>query len=138
MIVITGHGDVPIAVRAMKAGAVDFIEKPFNDQTLLDRVRYAIDLDARRRADRREELEVRRRMDRLSPRERQVMERVVAGRFNKEIAEDLGISPKTIEVHRAHVMEKMEADSVATLVRMAMVVDQHHRSGKSASDTAAN
>lgn len=138
VIVITGHGDVPIAVRAMKAGAVDFIEKPFNDQTLLDRVRYAIDLDARRRADRREELEVRRRMDRLSPRERQVMERVVAGRFNKEIAEDLGISPKTIEVHRAHVMEKMEANSVATLVRMAMVVDQHHRSGKSASDTAAN
>ncbi len=124
VIVITGHGDVPVAVRAMKAGAIDFIEKPFNDQTLLDRVHDAIDLDARQRAARVAEMQLRARMDRLSPREREVMGMVVAGKLNKDIAKALGLSHKTVEVHRAHVMEKMEADSVAMLVRMAMMADR--------------
>jgi two-component system response regulator FixJ len=131
VIVITGHGDVPVAVRAMKAGAIDFIEKPFSDQTLLDRVRFAMDLDANQRRDRMEELEVRRRVDRLSSREREVMEQVVEGKLNKEIAEELGLSPKTIEVHRAHVMDKMEADSVAMLVRMVMVLSRTSRGSSS-------
>lgn len=121
VIVITGHGDVPVAVRAMKAGAIDFIEKPFSDQTLLDRVRYGLELDARQRTQESEELRLRQRLSRLTPREREVMHMVVRGKLNKQIASDLGLSHKTIEVHRAHVMEKMEADSVAMLVRMAMI-----------------
>lgn len=123
-IVITGHGDVPVAVRAMKAGALDFIEKPFSDQTLLDRIREAMDKDEQLHALRARCDVLVERYDRLTNREREVMQLVVAGRLNKQIAAELGLSHKTIEVHRAHVMDKMQADSLADLVRMAVVLEE--------------
>lgn len=123
-IIITGHGDVPIAVRAMKGGALDFIEKPFSDQVLLDRVREALTRDERYRELALRHDEIAQRYERLSRREREVMELVVQGRLNKQIAADLDLSHKTIEVHRAHAMEKMEADSLADLVRMAVVLEE--------------
>lgn len=119
-IVITGHGDVPMAVEAMKAGAMDFIEKPFEDIVLLDAVGRAIaDLDQRklREAD---AADVRVRVDTLSERERQIMEAIVAGLPNKTIAYDLDISPRTVEVHRANVMAKMQARNLPELVRMVL------------------
>ncbi|MCW5889652.1 MAG: response regulator transcription factor [bacterium] len=119
-IVITGHAEVPMAVRAVKAGALDFIEKPFSDQLLLDRVRQAIDVDRRQREQRARRDEARRRVALLTAREREVMDLVVAGRANKEIAAALGLSPKTVEVHRARVMEKMDVDSLAELIRVAL------------------
>lgn len=120
VIVITGHGDVPAAVRAMKAGAIDFVEKPFDDQRLLDCIQEAIERDTRERESRKVHSEVRRRFERLTPRECQVMSMVVQGKLNKQIAAELGLSPKTVEVHRAHVMSKMEANSLAELVHMSM------------------
>ncbi len=123
-IVITGHGDVSAAVRAMKAGVVDFIEKPFSDMVLLDRIREAMSIDEKLRSDRGKLDEIRRRMERLTRRETQVLDAVVAGKLNKQIASDLGLSHKTIEVHRAHVMEKMEAASLAELVRMYVAVQE--------------
>jgi FixJ family two-component response regulator len=119
-IVVTGHAEVPMAVRAVKAGAIDFIEKPFSDQLLLDRVRQGIDMDRRERDGRERRGEVLRRLGLLTQREREVLDLVVAGRANKEIAATLHLSPKTVEVHRAHVMEKMQASSVAELVRLAL------------------
>jgi len=119
-IVITGHAEVPMAVRAVKAGAIDFIEKPFSDQLLLDRVRQGIELDRQERESRAQRTEVARRLGSLTHREREVLDLVVAGKANKEIASALRLSPKTVEVHRAHVMEKMEASSVAELVRLAL------------------
>lgn len=124
VIVITGHGEVPVAVRALKAGAFDFIEKPFSEKLLLDRIRDAIHESTRhqRLAQGREAILAR--LQRLSPRERQVMELVVQGKLNKQIAAELGLSPKTVEVHRAHVMNKMEADSLAELVRLAIELER--------------
>jgi FixJ family two-component response regulator len=119
-IVVTGHAEVPMAVRAVKAGAIDFIEKPFSDQLLLDRVRQGIDMDRRERDGRARRGEVLRRMGLLTQREREVLDLVVAGKPNKEIAATLHLSPKTVEVHRAHVMEKMQASSVAELVRLSL------------------
>jgi two-component system response regulator FixJ len=119
-IVVTGHAEVPMAVRAVKAGAIDFIEKPFSDQLLLDRVRQGIEMDHREREGRARRGEVLRRMGLLTQREREVLDLVVAGRANKEIAATLHLSPKTVEVHRAHVMDKMQASSVAELVRLAL------------------
>ncbi|WP_432797627.1 response regulator FixJ [Poriferisphaera sp. WC338] len=124
VIIITGHGDVPVAIRAMKAGALDFIEKPFSDQVLLDRIRDALEADAERRESQMQRGEVESRLKRLTPRERQVMDLVVQGRLNKQIAAELDLSHKTIEVHRAHVMEKMNAGSLAELVRMAVVIER--------------
>lgn len=123
VIIITGHADVTMAVRAMKAGAVDFVEKPFSDQVLLDKVQRAIELDAQRHARRAEVEQVRRRMKLLSPREETVMRKVVEGKSNRAIAAELGLSQKTVEVHRAHVMAKVKAPSLAHLVRMAMVAE---------------
>lgn len=120
VIIITGHGDVPVAVRAMKAGAVDFIEKPFNDQLLLDRVREALERDQQRQHKVTERQQVQGRLARLTPRERQVMDLVIQGKLNKQIAAQLNLSPKTVEVHRAHVMDKMEAGSLAELVRITL------------------
>src|SRR5262245_25208002 len=120
-ILITGHAEVPSAVRAVKAGAIDFIEKPFSDEVLLDRVRQGIEMDRQEREARERRAEVVRRLGLLTQREREVLELVVAGRPNKEIAATLGLSPKTVEVHRAHVMEKMQATSVAELVRLALI-----------------
>ncbi len=120
IIIITGHGDVPMAVRAMKAGAVDFIEKPFNDEMLLDSIRNALARDSEDRARQAQRAEVAARLAQLTPREYQVMGMVADGKANKEIAQQLGVSAKTVEAHRARVMEKMQAKSLAQLVRMVM------------------
>lgn len=120
VIILTGHGDVPMAVRAMKQGALDFIEKPFNDQKLLDTVHRALALarEQRRREGSRQAAE--QRLATLTPREREVMELVVAGKSNKEVATTLAISIKTVETHRARIMEKLEVDSLAALVRLSL------------------
>ncbi len=119
VIIVTGHADVLTAVRAMKAGAVDFIEKPFNDQLLLDHIQRCIEQDSKRRDAKARENEIVGRYQRLTSRQRRVMELVAAGRSNKMIADDLGISLKTVEAHRAKVMERMQAASLADLVKMA-------------------
>ena len=122
-IIMTGHGDVPMAVRAMKAGAFDFIEKPFNDQVLLDRLAEAI-AQARRSGDTAAGRRLAAaRYAQLTPREREVMAGIVAGRLTKLIADDLGLSVRTVEIHRAHIMEKMQASSLSALVRMAMLLE---------------
>lgn len=123
IIVITGHGDVPMAVRAVKAGAVDFIEKPFNDQLLLDAVHRAIEQDAERRGRASRLADIRARLDKLTPREREILNMVVAGNRNKVIAIDLGISQSTVEAHRAKVMEKMDASSLSDLMRMMLALN---------------
>ena len=115
---ITGHGDVPMAVDAMKSGALDFIQKPFRDQDLLDRIHQALERDQLHREDNRETAEIRGRVARLTGRETEVMHRVVKGQANKVIALDLGVSQRTVEIHRARVMQKMGARSLAELVRM--------------------
>ncbi len=120
VIVITGHGDVPTAVRAMKLGAVDLIEKPFNDQLLLDRIQECIRQDADNRRERASRAEIVDRFKTLSPREREVMDLVVDGKSNKVIARQLGTSPKTIEAQRANVMRKLGTGSLAELVQMAV------------------
>lgn len=117
IIFMTGHGDVPMATRAMKAGAFDFIEKPFQGQTLLARVREALERDARELRRQAQRSEAAARLARLSPREREVLERVAAGQYNKVIAAELGISLSTVEIHRKRVMEKLEADSLSDLIR---------------------
>ena len=117
LIFITGHGDVPMAVDAMKSGALDFIEKPFRDQELLDRVHQALTWDKERRTKNLEILAIRERLATLTPRETEVMERVAQGQANKVIAMDLEVSQRTVEIHRARVMEKMGVRSVAKLVR---------------------
>ncbi len=124
VIMITGHGDVPMAVRAVKAGAVDFIEKPFNDQTLLDAVHRAFDQDARNRGQASRLADIQERLTRLTPREREILDQVIAGKRNKVIAADLEISQSTVEAHRAKVMEKMEASSLSDLMRMMMAIDR--------------
>lgn len=121
VLVMTGHGDVALAVEAMKAGAVDFIEKPFDDKVLLAAIRAAL---AQRSSDRERGAhveEVRTRLRSLSERERQVLDGLVAGKPNKIIAHDLGISARTVEIYRANVMSKMQADSLSALVRMALL-----------------
>ncbi|HEY7041126.1 MAG TPA: response regulator transcription factor [Methylomirabilota bacterium] len=119
IVFITGHGNVPTSVRAMKGGAVDFLQKPFNDQELLDSVQRALRRSGEERAERAERSELERRVGSLTPREREVLMLVVAGMLNKQIADKLGIAEKTIKVHRGRVMEKMQADSIADLVRMS-------------------
>ncbi len=118
IIFITGHGDVPMAVEAMQKGAVDFIQKPFRDQELLDRIHLALRTDEERRAEAQRVDEVRQLIDRLTQREHEVFELVVTGKPNKVIAYELGVSQRTVEIHRARVMEKMQARSLADLVRM--------------------
>lgn len=120
VIFITGHGDIPMAVDAMRRGAADFITKPFRDQDLLDRIREAISTDAEQRGRHAEISEIRKRLARLTPREKEVMELVVEGKPNKVIAMDLDVSERTVEIHRARVMGKMEADSLPHLVQMAL------------------
>ncbi len=119
IIILTGHADVPMAVRAMKSGAIDFIEKPFSDQLLLDQVNLAMERDAKNRAKKAGEADLSQRIEALSSRERTVMLGVAAGKSSKTIALELGLSQKTIEVHRAHLMAKVRAASVAELVQLA-------------------
>jgi FixJ family two-component response regulator len=131
IIFITGHGDVPMAVAAMKAGATDFIQKPFRDQDLIDRIHKALEADKERRAARAETETIRERLALLTPRETEVMERVVKGQANKVIAMDLGVSQRTVELHRARVMRKLKMRSLAELVH---AVD---KLGPAAIDTAS-
>lgn len=121
IIFVSAHGDVPMVARAMREGAFDFLQKPFNEQHLLDRVQEAVQVAARRRDERNWLADVQGRLDSLTARERDVMEGMVAGRLNKQIADDLGISMKTVEQHRARVMEKLRVESLAELVRMVVL-----------------
>jgi len=122
VIFITGHGDIPMAVEAMQHGAFDFLQKPFRDQELLDRVQRALVRDADYRTRLRQTDRIRERLASLSPREREVLDLVTQGKANKMVAGDLGLSQRTVEIHRAHVMQKMEAGSLAELVRMKIAV----------------
>jgi FixJ family two-component response regulator len=119
IIFITGHGDIPMSVQAMKAGAMEFLTKPFRDQDLLDAVEQALEVDRATRSQRAEISEIQNRYRSLTPREREVLDLAVAGRLNKQIAAELGTSEKTINIHRSQVMHKMMANSLAELVRMA-------------------
>jgi len=123
IIIITGHGDVPMSVRAMKAGAVDFIEKPFNDELLLESIRSALEIDCEQRMIQAERAMIATNLEQLTPREHEVMEMVTDGKANKEIAVALGVSAKTVEAHRARVMEKMQAPSLAALVKMVITAN---------------
>ncbi len=124
IVFITGHGDVPMAVEAMQHGAVDFIQKPFRDQDLIDRINQALEKDRDNRAGLKERDAIRHRMQQLTPREREVLELVTQGKANKVIAGDLNVSQRTVEIHRARVMEKMGASSLAHLVRMVIEADR--------------
>ena len=119
IIFITGHGDIPMSVRAMKAGAVEFLTKPFRDQDLLDAIQQALERDRRARSQQADSADLRNRFHSLTPREAEVFELVVKGLLNKQIALQLGTSEITIKLHRRQVMEKMQADSLADLVRMS-------------------
>ena len=120
IIFVSAHGDVPMVARAMRDGAFDFLQKPFNEQALLDRVQEAVQFAAAQRAARARLAEIQLRINSLTARESDVMAGMVAGRLNKQIAEDLGISMKTVEQHRARVMEKLQVDSLAELVRLVV------------------
>jgi two-component system, LuxR family, response regulator FixJ len=128
IVFITGHGDVPMAVEAMKRGAVDFIRKPFRDQELLDRIHEALAQEADQRAQARTLDDLHQRVASLTPREREVFLRVADGQANKVVAIELGISERTVEIHRSQVMQKTRARSLADLVRMKLLLDQAERS----------
>ena len=123
VILVTGHGDIPMAVQAMKDGAFDFLQKPFRDQDLLDRINGALKQDAENRAVVERHADLKRRFESLTPREREVAALVVDGKANKVIAIDLGLSERTVEIHRANVMEKMGARSIAHLVKMHLTLN---------------
>jgi FixJ family two-component response regulator len=122
VVFITGHGDIPMAVEAMQHGAFDFLQKPFRDQDLIDRVQRALERDAATRAQLKQTDNIRAHLETLTPRERQVLELMTAGKSNKLMAHELGASQRTVEVHRARVMEKMAAHSLAQLVRMTLIL----------------
>jgi FixJ family two-component response regulator len=126
VIFITGHGDIPMSVRAMKAGAVEFLTKPFREQDLLDAVQIGLDRDRARRSLEKTTSEVRTNFETLTPREQEVISFVTAGLMNKQIAAELGVSEVTVKVHRGNVMKKMGAQSLADLVRMADVLEIPH------------
>ncbi len=123
IIFVTGHGDVPMAVEAMQQGAVDFVQKPYREQELLDKISQAMDLDAESRSSLQQRQHILERMQGLTPREQDVMRLMVDGKANKVIAIDLDISQRTVEIHRARVMEKLTANSLAHLVRMYLTVE---------------
>jgi FixJ family two-component response regulator len=119
IIFVTGHGDIPMSVQAMKAGAVEFLTKPFRDQDLLDAIRHAIARDRIARRQHARNVDLRKRYELLSPREREVFKCVISGMLNKQIADELGTTERTIKFHRGHIMQKMQGNSLADLVRMA-------------------
>jgi FixJ family two-component response regulator len=123
VIFVSGHGSVDSAVHAMRAGAVDFLQKPFDDQEVLDVIQRTLERDRRHRASLAEQDRIVERVKLLTPREREVMQRVVSGQANKVIAIELGVSERTVEIHRSRVMQKMEAESLPHLVRMALFVE---------------
>jgi two-component system, LuxR family, response regulator FixJ len=129
VIFITGHGDVPMAVEAMQAGAFDFLQKPFRDQELIDRIQRALEKDRANRAALSERSLVHERLQSLTPREREVLVMVSSGKANKVMASDMGVSQRTVEIHRARVMEKMGASSLAQLVRMVMDLEEDSADG---------
>jgi RNA polymerase sigma factor (sigma-70 family) len=118
IVFVTGHGDIPMSVRAMKAGAIEFLTKPYRDQDLLDAVRIALEQDRARREQERDLTDLHQRFDSLTPREQEVISMVVSGMLNKQIAGELGTAENTVKVHRSRAMEKMNAQSFADLVRM--------------------
>jgi len=124
VIFITGHGDIPMAVEAMQQGAFDFLQKPFRDQDLIDRVQRALEADRKYRIELSERTRIRARRDSLTPREREVLTLVSSGKANKITAAELGLSQRTVEIHRARVMEKMGASSLAQLVRMVLDLEE--------------
>ena len=130
VIFISGHGDIPMAVEAMQNGAFDFLQKPFRDQDLIDRIQRALEKDRENRAALGERARIRERLDSLTPREREVLDLVTSGKANKVMAADLGLSQRTVEIHRARVMEKMGASSVAQLVRMVLDLEESAGPGK--------
>jgi FixJ family two-component response regulator len=125
IIFLTGHGDVPMSVKAMKAGAVDFLEKPLDNHALLKAIHDALSSDQLMRMDNAETVDIIKRFGRLTRREQEVMKMVVLGKANKEIANELNVSPRTVEVHRARVMQKMDAKSIPGLISMAVKADIH-------------
>jgi FixJ family two-component response regulator len=137
VIFITGHGDIPMAVEAMQQGACDFLQKPFRDQDLIDRIRKALEKDRANRAELGERSRIRERHEALTPREREVLALVTSGKANKVIAADLGLSQRTVEIHRAHVMDKMRASSLAHLVRMVLDLEESGGQGATKSDSAS-
>ncbi len=134
VVFISGHADIPMAVEAMQHGAFDFLQKPFRDQDLLDRVQRAFERDAANRRQLREVGQIRERLESLTAREREVLHLVVAGKLNKVIAAELNVSPRTVEIHRARVMEKMEAKSLAQLVRMVLELERRAQPTASEAD----
>jgi RNA polymerase sigma factor (sigma-70 family) len=118
IVFVTGHGDIPMSVRAMKAGAIEFLTKPYRDQDLLDAVRIALERDRTRREQEKDLTDLQQRFDSLTPREQEVISKVVSGMLNKQIAGELGTAENTVKVHRSRAMEKMNAQSLADLVRM--------------------
>ena len=137
VIFITGHGDVPMAVAAMQQGAFDFLQKPFRDQDLIDRIQRALEKDRANRAELGKHSRLRERHEALTPREREVLALVMSGKANKVMAADLGLSQRTIEIHRARVMEKMGASSLAHLVRMVLDLEESDGQRATKSDSAS-
>lgn len=122
IIFITGHGTIPMGVRAIKAGAIDFLEKPFEDQALLDLIKHAFECDRRAKQEHAEKRGILQRFESLTPREQEILALMVTGKLNKQIATQLNISEQTVKFHRAHVMEKMQAESLTDLVRMSGIL----------------